>query len=200
LPSPRSLREYRSDDRTRSSRPRRTRCDAADDDLAGPLGAISTGVELLEGGDSEIVALIADAAAAAVASLRLHRFILAPPGDAAPAKPLLAAWLATRTAMTLDWQVETGTPAAVAMLVGLAMTAAEGSPDGGTLTVDDQGVTMMTAKVRIDPSIIAALAGVPVTIPRAALAGVIYATGGLVTVTTTADGVRFGYQGRPLPR
>lgn len=102
--------------------------------------------------------------------------------------------------MTLDWQVETGTPAAVAMLVGLAMTAAGGSPDGGTLTVDDQGVTMMTAKVRIDPSIIAALAGVPVTIPRAALAGVIYATGGLVTVTTTADGVRFGYQGRPLPR
>lgn len=169
-------------------------------DLAGPLGAVATGIELLEDGDSEIRSLIADGAAAAIASLRLHRFILAPPSHAAPAEALLAAWVATRSALMLDWHVETGEPNRVAILLGLAMTAGEAAPDGGTLTVDNHGVTLGTPKLRLDPSIAAAFAGVPVEIARAALAGVIYARVGLVTVDASSRGLRLAYQGSALPR
>lgn len=142
-------------------------------DLAGPIGAVATAVELLDGGDPEITALIADGAAAAVASLRLHRFILAPPGDAAPARGLLAAWVATREKVTLDWRADPADAGAAAILLGLAMTAVEAARRGGTLTIDG-GVSFAPA-VTLDASIAAALAGEPVTIPRAALAGLLHA-------------------------
>jgi hypothetical protein len=169
-------------------------------DLAGPLGAVATGIELLEDGDTEIRALIADGATAAITSLRLHRFILAPPSDATTGHSLLAGWIKTRPGVMLDWHVKATDPAHVAILLGLAMTAGEAAPDGGTVTVDDGGVTLATAKLRLDPSIAAAFAGVPVDIARAALAGIIYARTGLVTVTVTPDGLRLDYQGKALPR
>ncbi len=169
-------------------------------DLAGPLGAVVTGIDLLDDGDAEIRALIADGAAAAVTSLRLHRFILAPPSDATTGHGLLAAWVRTRPDIILDWQVAARDPAQVAILLGLAMTAIEAAPDGGTVTVDDDGVVVTTAKLRLDPSIVAAFAGVAVEIARAALAGIIFARVGLVTVESTPGGLRLGYHGSALPR
>jgi len=169
-------------------------------DLAGPLGAIATGIELLEDGDAEIRALIGDGAAAAIASLRLHRFILAPPSDAASGRGLLAAWIATRPGVTLDWQATTTDPARVAILLGLAMTAGEAAPGGGTVSVDDGGVTLDCAKPRLDPSIVAAFAGAPVDIARAALGGFIHSRAGPIGVTIDPGGFRLGYQGSALPR
>ncbi len=169
-------------------------------DLAGPLGAVATGIEMLEDGDDELRALIADGAAAAIASLRLHRFILAPPSDAASGPGLLAAWVATRPGVLLEWQATTSDPAHVAILLGLGMTAGEAAPGGGTVTVDDGGVTLDCAKTRLDPSIAAAFAGVPVEIARAALAGYIHARVGLIGVIPGPRGVRLDYHGSTLPR
>ena len=141
-------------------------------DLAGPLGAVSTGVDLLDGGDPEVRSLIADGATAAVASLRLHRFIVAPPDDASVAYGVLAAWVATREAVTLDWRAA---PSAAAIVLGLAMTAAEAARRGGTLTVDgDDGHLRAAARCSI-PASPRRWRGAPVTISRAALAGILYA-------------------------
>ncbi|UAJ08665.1 histidine phosphotransferase family protein [Glacieibacterium megasporae] len=164
-------------------------------DLAGPIGAISTGIDLLDDGDPELRALIADGAASAVASLRLHRFVLAPPEDATPAQGLLAAWLKTRDATTLDWAADPRDAAHAAQLLGLAMCAAEAAPAGGRIAVDDGGVTLSGAKVRLDDAVAAAFAGDAVTASRGALAGVIFAVAGPVELVQTADGLRFS-----LPR
>ena len=161
-------------------------------DLAGPIGAVATAVELLDGGDPEITALIADGAAAAVASLRLHRFILAPPGDATPARQLLAAWVATREKVTLDWRADLKDAGEAAILLGLAMTAVEAAQRGGTLTVDG-GVSFAPVPA-LDPAIAAALAGGPVTIARGALAGMLHAAaaarGEMIGVTAGSDALR----------
>ena len=169
-------------------------------DLAGPLGAVSTGLDLLEGGDAEVRGLIADGAAAAVASLRLHRFILAPPDDASVARGLLAAWVATREDVTLDWQAAPSVPA---VALGLAMTAAEAARRGGTLTVDGDRVAFAPA-APLDPHVAAALGGAAVTISRAALAGILYAAaarrGGTITVERGDAALRLTYHGSALPR
>ncbi len=169
-------------------------------DLAGPLGAVSTGLDLLDGGDPEIRGLIADGTAAAVASLRLHRFILAPTDDAAPARGLLAAWIATRDGVTLDWRAA---PDAADIVIGLAMTAVEAARRGGVLVVDPAGVSFTVAPV-LDEAVVAALAGEPVTIARAALAGVLYAAatrrGGTIAVRIDGDALHLVYHGSALPR
>ncbi len=162
-------------------------------DLAGPIGAISTGIELLDDGDRELRGLIADGAASAVASLRLHRFVLAPPEEAEPARGLLAAWLKTRDATTLDWTATPRDSGHAAMLLGLAMCAAEAAPAGGRIAVDNGGVTLSGAKVRLDPGVAAALGGGEVTASRAALAGVIAIVAGPIDVTPSADGLRLAY-------
>lgn len=163
-------------------------------DLAGPLGAVSTGVDLLDGGDPEVKALIADGATAAVASLRLHRFIVAPPDDASVARGLLAAWVATRDAVTLDWRAA---PSAAAVVLGLAMTAAEAARRGGTLTVDGDEVSFAPPPV-LDANVAAALAGAPVTISRAALAGILHACavkqGGQIAVAGDDAALRLTYR------
>lgn len=173
-------------------------------DLAGPIGAIATAVELLDGGDPEIRELISDGAAAAVASLRLHRFILAPPEDAGPARRLLAAWIATRDGLLLDWQAGVLDSATAAIVLGLAMCAGEAAPKGGLLDVSDGGVTLTAATVRLDPDVAAALDGAPVAIPRAALAGLLHAAaaaaGLAITVARGDDRLCLGYQGIVLPR
>ena len=161
-------------------------------DLAGPLGAVSTGIDLLDGGDPEIRALIADGTAAAVASLRLHRFILAPTGDATLAQGLLAAWIATREGITLDWRTP---PDAADIALGLAMTAVEAARRGGTLVVDGL-VVMFTPAPALDTSVTAALEGDRVTIPRAALAGILHATamhrGGIDCPSATDGDANYG--------
>lgn len=174
-------------------------------DLAGPIGAISTGVGMLDGGDPEIRALVADGAAAAVASLRLHRFVLAPPqGDAANARGLLEAWVATRERLTLDWRVATTDAARVAIVAGLAMCAAEAASRGGALLVDDDGATLTSPTITLDPGVAAALTGGAVTVSRAALGGLLAAAaaahGGWTTVASGEGSLRLGYQRRALPR
>lgn len=169
-------------------------------DLAGPLGAVATGIDMLDGGDPELCALVADGAAAAVASLRLHRFVLAPGDDAVSARGVLAAWVATREGVTLDWR---GEPDAAAIVLGLAMTAAEAARGGGTLTVDCDAVTFAPAPV-LDTAVAAALSGGDVTVARAALAGILHATalrhGGSLSVATSGGVLRLAYQGSALPR
>lgn len=169
-------------------------------DLAGPLGAVTTGLDLLDGGDAEVRSLIADGVAAAVASLRLHRFIVAPPDDPAVAPGLLAAWVATREGVTLDWRAA---PSAPAIVLGLAMTAVEAARRGGTLTVDGDRATFAPPPP-LDPGVAAALAGSAVSIPRAALAGILHAAagerGGTIAVDSDAAALTLAYHGSALPR
>ncbi len=169
-------------------------------DLAGPLGAVATALDLLEDGDPEVRGLIAEGAAAAVASLRLHRLILAPSDDATPARALLAAWVKTRDGVTLDWRAE---PSVATIVAGLAMTATEAARRGGTLTVDGDVVDFAPAP-SLDPAVAAALNGGPVTIARAALAGLLVAEaarrGGRIVVAAGSDSLRLAYHGSALPR
>ncbi len=169
-------------------------------DLAGPLGAIATGVDLLEGGDAEVRGLIADGVTAAVASLRLHRFILAPPETSGTARDLFAAWVATRENVVLDWR---GAPATPAIVLGLAMIATEAARRGGTVTVDGDIVTFAPAPV-LDPAVRAALGGEAATIARAALAAILAVaaerSGGRIAVEDGGADLRLAYQGSALPR
>ncbi len=169
-------------------------------DLAGPLGAVATAIDLLDGGDTEIRELIADGAATAIASLRLHRFILSPTDDGSSAHGLLAAWVAQREGVTLDWRADPTTPAIVA---GLAMTATEAARRGGTLTVDGDAVSFAPAPT-LDPTIMAGLNGETVTTSRGSLAALLHADavrrGGAIAVASGAEGLRLTYHGRALPR
>ncbi len=169
-------------------------------DLAGPLGAVATGIDLMEDGDAELRALVADGASAAVASLRLHRFILAPSEDGGSAQGLLAAWLATRDGVMLDWRTP---PTRPSLVVGLAMTAAEAARRGGLLTVDGDTVAFAPAPT-LDATVAAALAGGEVTVARAALAGILHAAalaaGGTIAVSRDGETLRLTYHGSALPR
>ncbi len=177
-------------------------------DLAGPLGAVATAIDLLDGGDHEIRALIADGAATAVASLRLHRFILSPTDDGSSAHGILAAWVAQREGVTLDWRAAPTTPAVV---LGLAMTATESSRRAGTLTVDGDAVSFAPAPT-LDPAIVAGLSGAGVTTARGSLAALLHADavrrGGAIAIANVAGGdtggdtgtLRLTYHGRALPR
>ncbi|MQX36273.1 histidine phosphotransferase family protein [Roseospira navarrensis] len=124
-------------------------------DLAGPVGAIGSGAELLseEGGaDPQVVALLSDSAASATARLRLLRAVLgAPTGRGlAPseAKALLAAHLMSRAgharAPSLDWGVvgtgdDDAIRARVQVLLNLCLAALDAVPRCERLTVTDQG-------------------------------------------------------------
>lgn len=169
-------------------------------DLAGPLGAVATGIDMLDCGDPELRALVADGAAAAVASLRLHRFILAPTPDSGNGQALLGGWMATREGMTLAW---TRAPTTPDIVLGLAMTAVEAARSGGAVTIDGDTVTVAPPP-RLDPSVAAALAGEPATIGRAALAGILHARaaacGGSIVVADDGGALRLSYQGNALPR
>lgn len=180
-------------------------------ELAGPIGAISTGVGMLgSGDDGEIRELIVDSTASLVATLRLHRFVLAPPEieDAAHSgHELLAAWVASREALSLDWQVKDGalTPPRAALLLGLAMCAAEATLHGGALVVGADKVTITARQIMLDPDIASALLGAPVVKPRAALAGLMHAAareaGAELGVADETGVLRLRiYQGSALPR
>lgn len=159
-------------------------------DFAGPIGAISTALDLLEeDSNSEILGLIRDSARGLSASLRLYRVVLSP-GESAvanhEAQHLLVDWAATRNGITIDWQVASDQLEALraATLLGMALIACETLTRGGKLVVADQFVETEGANLRIDREVQAALGGeTTATTPRAALAR-------LVLANAIADGQR----------
>lgn len=150
-------------------------------DLAGPAGAIATVVEMLGDGasgagvtDPELLSLLADSSAALLTSLRLHRFVLGG-GDASDYRACLGAWVATREEVALHWDGEHQlAPAQAALLLGLAMIAAEAAPGAAVLTVAETSVSITATRLSFDPQIAAALGGVTATTPKAALAALLY--------------------------
>lgn len=143
-------------------------------DLAGPVGAIVTAVEMLDMADGpEVRSLLADSTAALMASLRLHRFVLSG-GDAGDHRTLFAAWAATRHSLDVVWGElgELSTPHA-ALLLGMAMTAAEAAPGAATLTIDAGAVEITAKRLILDAEVAATLAGAEPEVPRAALAALL---------------------------
>jgi histidine phosphotransferase ChpT len=121
-------------------------------DLAGPLGAIGSGAELLDGGaDEEVVALLARSAATAARRLRLMRAVLGRPtcGSLSPdeVRAVLADHLAGAShaqAVGLSWALEAaGTDdrarRLVQLVLALSIVALDAMPNvkhiaiGGTL-------------------------------------------------------------------
>ena len=159
-------------------------------DFAGPIGAISTALDLLEDDNNdEIRGLIRDSARGLAASLRLYRVILSP-SDAPlanhEARNLLSDWVVARNAVALDWQVtaEQLAPAMAATLLGLALIACEALTRGGRLTVGADFVEAEGASLRLDREVHNAIEGnTSSPTPRAALAR-------LVLANAEADGQR----------
>lgn len=118
-------------------------------DLAGPLGALGTGAELLAeegaGLDAEATALIASSAAIATARLRFLRFAFGPGGGGlAPetVRSLVADYLKAQARdgapLILDWRDESGAswePDAVKILCNLVLLALDCLPRGGGLAI-----------------------------------------------------------------
>ncbi len=128
-------------------------------DLAGPLGAIGSGLELLGdgdaagGGDAEVVGLLSDSAASAATRLRFLRALLGLPGgrglDPGDAHSLLNAHLAGGAGArvpALDWDVahgdgSTAARARVQFLLNLCLVALEALPRHERLSVRAPGQT-----------------------------------------------------------
>ncbi|KAA5606011.1 hypothetical protein F1188_08315 [Roseospira marina] len=123
-------------------------------DLAGSLGAIGSGAELLteEGGaDPEVVALMADSAAAATTRLRFLRAVLGAPSGRGllphEAGTLLEAHIATRGATlspALTWHVQgrgsdVEVRQRVQLLLNLCLVVLDAAPRCEQLMVEDAG-------------------------------------------------------------
>ncbi len=147
-------------------------------DLAGPAGAIATVVEMLgdsasNAGDPELQALLADSSAALLTTLRLHRFVLGG-GDAGDYRACLGDWAATRERVELRWEGDHQlAPALAALVLGLAMIAAEAAAGEAALTVGENSVTVTAARLSFDPQIAEALRGAAATTPKGALAALL---------------------------
>jgi histidine phosphotransferase ChpT len=138
-------------------------------DLAGALGAIGGGAELMadEEDAGELRALarsIAEAARAATLRLRFWRLALGgatsgEPIPAAEARVALRDWLGG--GVTLDWDVKAGMlPRARARaLLCLAATAAEAMPAGGRMRMSDDAVEAQGPGVALPDPARRALAG-----------------------------------------
>lgn len=143
-------------------------------DFAGSVGAIATAVEMLDMADGpEVRSLLADSTAALMASLKLHRFVLSG-GDAGDHRALFGAWAATRPGLDVVWGDlgDVSTPHA-ALLLGMAMTAAEAAPGAATLTIDIGAVEITAKRLTLDPQVADTLAGGEAQVPRAALAALL---------------------------
>jgi len=115
-------------------------------DLAGPLGAVASGAELLgDDPDSETAALVASTAAAAVSRLRLLRAALGTAGGIRPegelrglARAYLDAGASSAARFDLVWQSDrpdlTGEEGR--LVLSLVMVAKESLPRGGRVSVE----------------------------------------------------------------
>ena len=116
-------------------------------DLAGPIGAVGSGAELLAdemGPGNEALALLVDSAAAAGSRLRYLRLALGGGGKAMRPQELhqttieYLASAASGARPSLDWQDGVGEPwepGAARLLMNLILTAHDCLPRGGALTV-----------------------------------------------------------------
>ncbi|SEH61241.1 histidine phosphotransferase family protein [Magnetospirillum fulvum] len=119
-------------------------------DLAGPLGAVASGAELLgDDPDPETAGLVASTAAGAVSRLRLLRVALGGAGGPRPeedVRALLQAYLeaGASAAVRLDLIWHSGRPdlagETVRLVLALAMVARESLPRGGRLSVEIEAV------------------------------------------------------------
>lgn len=139
-------------------------------DLAGPLGAIGSGLELLgdEGStaDAEVVGLLSDSAASAAARLRFLRALTGLPSgrglDAADARTLLSDHLAGGPGgrvPALAWDVAPGdgstdARARVQLLLNVALVALEALPRHDHLSVHapESGRADVTVSGRGEPA------------------------------------------------
>ena len=117
-------------------------------DLAGPVGAVATGAELLaeEGGDAgEALDLLGSSAAAASQRLRFFRFALGPAAKPVAARELcdlatgfLSGSATAGGALAVDWRdggVEPWPAAPAKLLLNLLLVARDCLPRGGRLRV-----------------------------------------------------------------
>lgn len=160
-------------------------------DLAGPLGAVASGAELLgDDPDPETAGLVASTAAGAVSRLRLLRVALGVAGGARPegeVRALLQAYLeaGASSSVRLDLAWRSGRPELAGetarLVLALAMLARESLPRGGRVAVEIEAVAPGGAlglavgfhgpSARLDPDSRAALTGAAGALgPRVALA------------------------------
>ena len=129
-------------------------------DLAGAVGAVSAGAELLadEGMDSpragEAISLLGDSAASMTARLRFLRLALGPSSSSAAieARPLTVAYLEKgypQGDWKLDWPADQSaieTPELAKLLLNLICLAQDSLPRGGVIAVRPRGVALVTAR------------------------------------------------------
>lgn len=129
-------------------------------DLAGAVGAVSAGAELLaeEGPASpmaaEAVSLLADSAASMTARLKFLRLALGSSSTSAPAeaRPLALAYLDKgypQGDWRLDWpadQAAPGSPDLAKLLLNLICLAQDCLPRGGVIAVRPQEAALVTAR------------------------------------------------------
>jgi histidine phosphotransferase ChpT len=144
-------------------------CTRLSHDLAGPLGAIGSGTELLAeeggGGDAEVIRLLADSAATAATRLRVLRALLGRPTghglEPAQARALLSEHLGTAgggPVPTLDWDVAPGDGstrirAEIQLVLNLCLVALDAlsRPDHIGVRMPEAGRAEITLKGRGDP-------------------------------------------------
>jgi histidine phosphotransferase ChpT len=129
-------------------------------DLAGAVGAVSAGAELLaeEGPASpmaaEAVSLLADSAASMTARLKFLRLALGSSSASAPseARPLALAYLEKgypQGDWRLDWPADQGAPASpdqAKLLLNLICLAQDCLPRGGVISVRPQEAALVTGR------------------------------------------------------
>ena len=169
-------------------------------DFAGPVGAITTAIDMGLGDDPELIGLVADGAAGLAAALKLYRFIATPDANevsSGTARTLVADWLAARGGVELDWPGDAVWPAATARLTaGLAMLAAEAR--ARRLSVSEGRVGFDGA---LPDDIAAVLGGAAATATRHAVAGLIAAQAATTGLALRVEpGSLRVYQASVLPR
>lgn len=129
-------------------------------DLAGAVGAVSAGAELLadEGADSpmagEAISLLGDSAASMTARLRFLRLALGPSSSSAPseARPLTVAYLEKgypQGDWKLDWpadQAAIESPELAKLLLNLICLAQDSLPRGGVIAVRPRGPALVAGR------------------------------------------------------
>lgn len=159
-------------------------------DFAGPVGAMTTVLEMGPDDDPELLSLVADSAAGLGATLKLYRFIATPEAGmvaAGTVRALLGDWLAARGGVMLDLADTGEWPGAVARLTAaLAMVATD--VRASVLTVA-MGRVALPAPLADD--LVRVLSGETPMTPRQALAG-------LAAVEAVAAGLTIGVEADAL--